>query len=93
MEEVLSITVKGRVQGVGFRYHTESVARKLGVAGWVRNIPSGEVAILVKLTPKTRDSFLEAIRRGPPMAQVDSLEIHKAPPHMTCPDTGFTVRF
>lgn len=93
MEEVLHIIVKGRVQGVGFRYHTESEALRMGVKGWVRNLPDGHVEILARVPREQRDSFIASISKGPPMARVEGLDIRKASEQMTCPEHGFTVRF
>jgi acylphosphatase len=91
-EEVLHIIAQGRVQGVGFRFHAESVAYRYGVAGWVRNLPGGDVEILARVKPERKAGFLADIRRGPPLSRVTGLEVRPAPPHLTCPDTGFTIR-
>ncbi|MDH4224524.1 MAG: acylphosphatase [Deltaproteobacteria bacterium] len=93
MEEVMHIIVKGRVQGVGFRYHTESAARLLGVSGWVRNLPSGDVEILARVNKDQKEALLAAIHKGPPMARVEGMDIRKAPENMTSPNKGFSVRF
>ena len=92
MEEVLHIVVQGRVQGVGFRYHIQSAAARLGLAGWVRNLPSGEVEILVRASSKGKEEFLQAVRRGPAMSRVEALRVRPAPQAMACPEEGFTVR-
>ena len=47
----MRIIVRGRVQGVGFRYATVSEARRLGLAGWARNAPDGSVEILAEGDP------------------------------------------
>ena len=44
----LHLLVAGRVQGVGFRYSTWDEAQSLGLKGWVRNLPSGEVEIVAE---------------------------------------------
>ena len=93
MSEVLHIVVSGRVQGVGFRYHTEKTARGLGIAGWVRNLPGGEVEVTARVTPANKAAFLAALRRGPPMSQGVRLRIDPARAAGECPERGFTVRF
>jgi len=65
------LQVIGRVQGVGFRLSCQAVARELGVAGWVRNLPEGSVE-LVALGPAHAVRALAAwCERGPAAAQVD----------------------
>jgi len=92
MEEVLHIIVSGRVQGVGFRFHCEAAARRHGVAGWVRNLPNGDVEVLARVPPGQKAAFLAQIRRGPPLAQVSGLDVRPAPAGMPCPASGFSVR-
>jgi acylphosphatase len=92
MDEVLHILVRGRVQGVGFRFHTEAAARRHGVAGWVRNRPDGDVEILARVPARSKTDFLAEIRRGPPMSRVTDVDIRPAPAGMACPASGFSVR-
>jgi acylphosphatase len=92
MEEVLHIVVGGRVQGVGFRFHTEMVAIRLGIAGWVRNLPTGEVEILARVPAGDKQRFLAAVRQGPAMARVEAMRVRPADDSLTCPAAGFTVR-
>ncbi len=92
MDEVLRIVVSGRVQGVGFRAFTERAARRLGVAGWVRNLPSGEVEVLARVAPGSKQAFLAQLRQGPSYARVDGLRIQAEPAEGECPRQGFTVR-
>ncbi|MRI83022.1 MAG: acylphosphatase [Nitratiruptor sp.] len=74
--------VRGRVQGVWFRKFTQKVAEKLGVYGWVRNLPDGSVEIEATFqTGEQERAFLEAIRQGPPLARVDGLEIQEIENH------------
>ncbi len=93
MEQVVHVVVRGRVQGVGFRYHAETVARRHGVAGWVRNLPTGEVEILARLDEARKAGFLAEIRQGPPAARVTGMEVWPSPHGMTPPAAGFSVRF
>jgi acylphosphatase len=65
--------LRGRVQGVGFRYFVRGVARELGLVGRVRNLPSGEVEIEVAGEPERVEKFKGWVRRGPPGAAVAGL--------------------
>ena len=55
----------GRVQGVGFRYTSESAALELGLVGWVRNLPDGRVEAICEGNEKSLKLFLEKIAGGP----------------------------
>jgi acylphosphatase len=65
--------VRGRVQGVGFRYSAYYEARRLGLSGWVRNTSEGAVEVLAEGRPEKLESFLQWLHRGPPGAWVDSV--------------------
>lgn len=83
--------VRGRVQGVGFRYFVSQAARERGVAGFVRNLRSGEVEGEAEaLAEGALDAFLEQVRRGPPHARVDALESHPIAARAT-PAEGFHI--
>jgi acylphosphatase len=72
--------VRGRVQGVGFRWFVEREAHMLGIAGWVRNNHDGSVEVLAQ---GTRDQLLglhSRLREGPRAARVDSVDISDAAP-------------
>lgn len=65
--------VSGRVQGVFFRAHTQALARRLGLTGWVRNLPDGRVE-LVACGEAERLAQLEAwLWQGPPHARVEGV--------------------
>ena len=64
------LVVHGRVQGVGFRYFVVRQARRLELTGWVRNQREGAVEVLAEGSLPALDSLVEAIRRGPPGAEV-----------------------
>jgi len=67
--------VRGRVQGVGFRWFVEREAHLLGIAGWVRNNHDGSVEVLAQ---GTRDQLLglhSRLREGPRAARVDTVEV------------------
>ena len=76
--EARRYVVRGRVQGVGFRWFVEREAHTLGIAGWVRNNHDGSVEVLAQ---GTRDQLLglhSRLREGPRAARVDEVEVSEA---------------
>ncbi|HXX37251.1 MAG TPA: acylphosphatase [bacterium] len=67
--------VSGRVQGVGFRDFTRREARRLGLAGYVRNLPDGRVEVLAEGARGTLESLLSVLRDGPPGAWVRGVQV------------------
>lgn len=67
------ILVRGKVQGIGFRYHTQRLAKELHLSGYVRNQLDGTVEILVQGDLSTIDTFCTRVRVG--CGFVDALEI------------------
>jgi acylphosphatase len=76
----LSLTISGRVQGVGFRATAYDEARSLGLAGWVRNMPSGEVEIVAEGKRENLEMLLAWAYSGPPGAHVVHLQEEWASP-------------
>ncbi len=70
----LHVLVRGRVQGVGFRWHVREIARRLGLRGWVRNCPDGAVEIAAEGSDESIQRLQEELRKGPPGAVVSSVE-------------------
>ena len=68
------LRLRGRVQGVGFRWFTREVARELGLAGRVRNLPDGSVEVLAVGDPAGLASLRERLREGPGGARVQEIE-------------------
>lgn len=66
--------VRGRVQGVGFRWWTRREAERKGVAGTVRNLSDGGVEVMVVGGCDAVARFKDAVGSGPRLARVDSLE-------------------
>ncbi|MFC6170631.1 acylphosphatase [Loigolactobacillus jiayinensis] len=72
----VSLTVFGRVQGVGFRYLTKMVADKIGVTGIVRNLLDGTVYIEARGDEQAIAAFIKAIKNGPsPYAKVTRVDL------------------
>ena len=67
----LQATVYGRVQGVGFRYFTLSIANELGLFGWVRNMPDGSVQLVAEGPKEQLNKFVSRLRIGPHSGHVD----------------------
>ena len=74
---------------MGFRYAVRERARSRGVAGYVRNLPSGDVEAAFEGEPAAVDALVEFCRRGPRGARVSSVDVADAPPDGR---SGFEVR-
>jgi acylphosphatase len=57
-----TVHYSGRVQGVGFRYTTQVIAGRFAVAGYVRNLPDGQVELVAEGGRRELDQFLREIR-------------------------------
>jgi acylphosphatase len=68
--ESIHLEVSGRVQGVGFRWFVVEKARRLRLAGWVRNRPDGKVEVAASGNPDALAQLESAVSSGPPGAQV-----------------------
>ena len=69
------VIVHGLVQGVWFRQSTKDEALRLGVHGWVRNLPKGDVEAVFEGEKKKVEEIVGWCHRGPAGAQVTSVEI------------------
>ncbi len=74
------VTVRGRVQRVGYRRYVLDAAQEEGVAGYVRNQPDGSVLIFAQGEGGQLSSFLERIRSPPPPALVKEVQERRARP-------------
>ncbi len=73
-DESRMFVVKGRVQGVGFRWFAVRQAEALGLVGWVRNQDDGSVEVVAKGPDASLRELEDALRRGPAGARVINLE-------------------
>jgi len=78
--EARRFLVRGRVQGVGFRWFVEREAHILGIAGWVRNNPDSSVEVLAMGTRDQLSGLRSRLREGPRAARVDHVEEFEAKP-------------
>src|SRR5438270_10172756 len=72
--------VRGRVQGVGFRWFVEREAHIVGVSGWVPNNSDGSVEVLAQGTREQLLGLRSRLREGPRAARVDDVEEFEAKP-------------
>jgi acylphosphatase len=68
------LVVSGRVQGVAFRMYTVDEARRLGVKGWVRNLPDGRVEVEAEGERAALLGLVRFCEKGPPAARVDGVD-------------------
>jgi len=78
--EARRFVVRGRVQGVGFRWFVEREAHILGIAGWVRNQADGSVEVMAQGTRDQVSALRSRLREGPRAARVDEVEECEAKP-------------
>jgi acylphosphatase len=77
-EERLHVTVRGLVQGVGFRYGVLSEAKRLGVSGFVQNRADGSVHVEAEGSPEQLDRLEAFLREGPPAARVEEFDSERS---------------
>ncbi len=88
---VVEARIRGRVQGVGFRWFVARSARALGVTGWVRNADDGEVEVRAAGDAARVGELLQVLRRGPPHAMVRSVEVQDLPGTMVDVNAEFEI--
>jgi acylphosphatase len=71
---IRQVTIRGRVQGVGYRAFVEHQARTLGLEGWVRNRSDGSVEALFAGPSDVVSNMIAVCRRGPSYARVEAVE-------------------
>ena len=69
------VRIYGKVQGVWFRANTKEMADKLGIKGWVRNVPDGSVEAVFEGDDEAVEEIIKWCHHGPPLARVDKVEV------------------
>ena len=82
--------VRGRVQGVGYRFFVLERARALKLGGHVGNLPDGAVHVVAAGPSESLERFLENLRKGPFLARVDDIAVTWGPP--AAPPGEFGIR-
>jgi acylphosphatase len=86
----MHIVIRGKVQGVGFRWFARVAARRLELKGWVRNLDDGSVEVAAAGSQERLDMFRRQLSQGPDGAHVESIE--EADPAGEDLDSPFTMR-
>ena len=79
MNERLEATVRGYVQGVGFRWFVVRTAARLSLSGWTSNEPDGSVRVVAEGSVQALDELLARIERGPAGASVETVDAQRSP--------------
>lgn len=79
MKKHYNLVVRGRVQGVGYRYHARARAFHLGIQGIIQNLEDGSVYIEAEGDPESLQAFIEWCKVGPPHAQVSHVDVSAGP--------------
>lgn len=71
----LDVVIRGRVQGVGYRFFVLRLANALGLDGWVSNEADGSVRVRAEGRPDALDALLDGLRVGPSGSRVDDVAL------------------
>ena len=86
--KTIRLIIKGKVQGVFFRATAKDIADRLGIKGWVRNLPDNNVEIIATAPDEQLAQLIEWSKEGPPRAIVDEVIIEDTE---TQPVKGFRI--
>lgn len=81
MREAVHCVIHGIVQGVFFRASTQREAQRLGLVGWVKNLPDGGVELMAEGPRVALDELATWCSQGPPGATVDAIDVQWTTPH------------
>ncbi len=83
--------IEGLVQGVFYRAFTRDVAARLGLKGWVRNLPDGRVEAVFEGEKADIEKVIAECYKGPPAAKVTNIDITWEP--YKAEFNGFDIRY
>ncbi len=78
-EKTYQFVVYGRVQAVGFRMFVNSIAKSMGVKGFVQNQPDGTVLVIANLNESNFQQFLQELQKGSMFSRVTKIEHEEIP--------------
>lgn len=87
----VAVTVKGFVQGVGYRRYAEKCAIELHLKGWVKNLENGDVYCVAEGSNSDLDQFLQKLHKGPAFARVADINVEWLT--ATSEFSDFTIRY
>ena len=73
------LLIRGRVQGVGFRYFAQEEGTQLRLCGWVRNLPDQTVECYAEGPRSAIETFIAQLEKGPPLSRVESIAVDWRP--------------
>jgi acylphosphatase len=79
VNERLDVTVRGSVQGVGFRWFVVRHAARLGLTGWTSNEPDGSVRVVAEGSTQALDELVARLKEGPGGASVETVDAQRSP--------------
>jgi len=87
----IHVFFSGHVQGVGYRRFVKRQATRLGLTGWVKNLPDGRVESIIEGYTKDIDIFIQKCNRGPSLSKVKNIMVTAEP--FTGEFSGFKIRY
>jgi acylphosphatase len=82
------LLIKGKVQGVSYRFSAREIAQRLSLTGWVKNTTEGHVEVMATGNEEALQQFISWCRKGPPGAKVTEVLVN---PVDETPFTGFSI--
>ena len=73
--ETVHLVIKGKVQGVYYRASARDIAIELGIKGWIKNVPGGQVEVMASGNKEELEKFIGWCRRGPKHAEVSDVAV------------------
>jgi len=89
-KKALNTRIQGKVQGVFYRASTKEAADRLGVTGWVKNMPNGDVQAVFEADPKTLERMIAWCWQGPEFSAVTQVTSRECDPEQF---TDFQIRY